>query len=163
MAQSLTLLTSITTFVQKGHFGTDWINIYGYHNKDFIAQYYGSEYTNFTIYLQELPEGHQVDYQVQALIGYEGRTYIGPYPQPIVIGEESDWSSTLTLIFTKNESAVTYASNINDSPYPSLPVYSPESTPTPTVPESSPVIILCLFVAILVVAVIAVKKKSFYP
>jgi hypothetical protein len=100
---------------------------------------------------------------VEALIGYEGRTYIGPYPQPIIIGEESDWSSTLTLIFTKNESAVTYASNINDSPYPSLPVYSPEPTPTPTVPESSLAIILCVFVAVPVVAVMALKKKSSNP
>ena len=41
----------------KGHFGNDWTNIYGYHNKDYIRQNYDSEYTNFTIYLQELPEG----------------------------------------------------------------------------------------------------------
>ena len=85
------------------------------------------------------------------------RTYIGPYPQPIIIGEESEWSSTLTLLFTKNESAITYASNINNSPYPSLPSYS--SAPTPTVPESSLTIVLGLFMAVPLIAVIALKKK----
>ncbi len=115
----------------KGHFGDEWTEIYGYRNKYYIDQKSGSEYTNFTIKWQEFPEGKQIDYQVKALIGYESRTYIGPYPKPVIIGEESDWSSTLTLIFTKNETAngISFASNIDTTPYPPLP----STPPTPTV------------------------------
>jgi hypothetical protein len=123
----------------KGHFGTEWTDIYGYHNADFIGQNSSSEYTNFTIYMQDFPEGSQIDYQVQALIGFPGTTYIGPYPQPIIIGEESEWSGTLTLVFTKNATAIAFASNIDNSPYPVLPTPSPSPSPTPTqTPTTTP-------------------------
>jgi hypothetical protein len=121
----------------KGHFGTEWSEIYGYHNKNCPGQNYGAEYTSFTIYLQEFPEGTKVDYQVKAMIGYQTTEWIGPWPQPVIIGEESDWSSTLTLVFTKNETeSISFASNIDNTPYPPLP--TPEPTPTATaVPVTS--------------------------
>jgi hypothetical protein len=114
----------------KGHFGNDWIEIYGYHNVDFPSQNYSSEYTNFTIYWQEFPEGAQIDYQVKAMIGFEGYTYTAPWGKPIIIGEESEWSNTLTLFFTKNQNAIAYASNIDAIPYPILP--TPPLSPTST-------------------------------
>jgi hypothetical protein len=143
----------------KGHFGNDWTEIYGYHNVDFISQNYSSEYTNFTIYWQEFPEGSQIDYQVKAMIGFEGRTYIGPYPQPIIIGEESDWSNTLTLFFTKNETAIAFASNINTTPYPVLPTLSSSPSPTPTVPEFPALVILPLLLSIPFVVAIKIRHR----
>ena len=124
----------------KGHFGNDWTEIYGYHNVDFISQNYGSEYTNFTINWQDFPEGAQIDYQVKAMIGFEGETFIGPFPKPIIIGEESDWSNTLTLFFTKNQTAIAFASNIDNTPYPILPTPTPSLDITPTVPKPTPTV-----------------------
>jgi hypothetical protein len=144
----------------KGHFGIDWTEIYGYHNADFISQNYSSEYTNFTIYLQEFPEDAKIDYQIKALIGFEGRTYIGPYPQPIIIGEESEWSNTLTLFFTKNDTAVSFASNIDNTLYPVLPTPLPSPVPTLTVPEFSAIAILTLLVAVPLIAAFFVRKRS---
>jgi hypothetical protein len=152
----------------KGHFGSDWTEIYGYHNADFISQNYSSEYTNFTIYLQEFPEGSQIDYQVKAMIGFEGRTYIASYPQPIIIGEESEWSNSLTLSFTKSETAIAFASNINTSPYPAIPTLSPSPTlaptqaptATPIVPEFSWLAILPLFAATLFITAKLRHRKS---
>lgn len=142
----------------KGHFGNDWTEIYGYHNADFISQNYSSEYTNFTIYWQEFPEGAKIDYQVKAMIGFEGRIYIGPYPQPIIIGEESAWSNTLTLFFTKNETAISFASNIDSTPYPVLPTPSPSLAPSPTVPEFPFIAILTLLVVMPLITIFFVKK-----
>jgi hypothetical protein len=146
----------------KGHFGNEWTEIYGYHNKDFINQKYGSEYTNFTIYWEEFPEGAQIDYQVKAMIGFEGRTFIGPYPQPVIIGEESEWSDTLTLFFTKNETAIAFASNIDNTPYPVLPTPSIVATPTPSVPELSITAILALLIATPLISVFFKRKKNLY-
>jgi hypothetical protein len=121
----------------KGHFGTEWGQFYGYHNNNCPIQAYGAEYTTLTVKLQEFPEGNQVDYQVKAMIGYETTEYIGPYPQPVIIGEDSGWSSTLTLVYTKNETeSISYASNIDNTPYPPLP--TPEPTPTVTAAPVSP-------------------------
>jgi len=146
----------------KGHFGSEWIEIYGYNNKDFIPQNYSSQYTNFTIKWQEFPEGAQIDYQVKALIGFEGRTWIGPYPKPIIIGEESDWSNTLTLFFTKNETAISFASNIDSIPYPVLPTpsHSLAPSPSPTVPEFPVQALLLLFVIVPLIAVAVIKRSN---
>jgi hypothetical protein len=153
----------------KGHFGTDWTEIYGYHNMDFISQNYSSEYTNFTIYWQVFPEGAQIDYQVKAMIGFEGWTYIDPIGKPVIIGEASEWSNTLTLIFTKNETAIAFASNIDAAPYPVLPTPSPSPSaslspspspsPSPTVPEFPFITILTLLAAIPLITIFFVKKR----
>ena len=73
--------------------------------------------------------GTQIDFQVQALIGYDEPRYAGfstntPEPVPIFIGynftgESSDWSPSETLVFGE--------------PLNSTPTSS--SSPTPTVPE----------------------------
>jgi hypothetical protein len=143
----------------KGHFGNEWIEIYGYHNSDFIGQNQSAEFTDFTIYLQDFPEDAQIDYQVEALIGIEGRTYIGPYPDPIIIGEESGWSNTLTLFFSKSETAIAYASNIDTSSYPVLPPPSLAVAPSPTVPEFPLLAILPLFVVISLIATVLIRNK----
>ncbi len=145
----------------KGHFGNDWSEIYGYHNAYFINQNYSSQFTSFTIqHWQEFPEGDQIDYQVKAMIGFEGTTFVGPYPQPFIIGEESEWSSTLTLLFTKNETAaISFASNINDTSYPVLPTPSPYPTPTATVPEFPSLTVLTFLSAVFLAATAIVMRK----
>ena len=44
------MLTSTITFAIRDILVTIGLNIYGYHNTDYIRQNYDSEYTNFTIY-----------------------------------------------------------------------------------------------------------------
>lgn len=151
----------------KGSFGTEWINMYGYHNNECITQNSSSEFTDFTIYLQDFPEGYHEDYQVEALIGFENTTWIGPYPQPVIVGEESGWSNTLTLVFTKNQTeAIAYASNIDNTPYPALPTPPPSPTPSaaptpsPTVPEFPVAIFLVAVLAAVSLLVIFTKKHS---
>lgn len=123
----------------KGHFGSEWRQLYGSEDVDFLKQKYGSEYTNFTANRYNaygFREGDQVDFQVKAIIGFETWGFVAGWPYRILNGEDSGWSSTLTITISKNStSSNTYATTIDSSPYPALvspqPLPSPTSTPTP--------------------------------
>ncbi len=59
----------------KGHFGneSEWIQLVGTRDTDFLKQNYGSEYTNFTAAgynARMFQDGAVIDFQVKAYIGY---------------------------------------------------------------------------------------------
>jgi hypothetical protein len=133
----------------KGHFGGEWMKLYGSEDVDFLKQNYGSEYTNFTASkynVVEFQDGAQVDFQIRAVIGFETWGFVVTWPYRILNGEDSGWSNTLTVTISKNAtSSNTYATTIDSSPYPTLtspqtfPTSpSPAATPTPTPPNFGP-------------------------
>lgn len=108
----------------KGHFSEDWIELYnpsdGYVHQDSDSEYTVRTYTwggdADTILgtkMIRIPAGGQVDFQVEAMIGYVHRdasTFWAPW---VFEGEKSGWSNTQTITIPENQT-------------PSL-----EGTPTP--------------------------------
>jgi hypothetical protein len=114
----------------KGHFGNDWTFLGGstlssYNEGPQSNAQLTSEYTVISI-KADYPDGSVLDFQVQALIGF----YV-PYGRSVVIfgydfyGQESDWSSMLTLNISETPVSV--------SPSPTIPSALPsqDSTITP--------------------------------
>ncbi len=130
----------------KGHFGDEWRQLYGSEDVDFLKQNYGSEYTNFTAARYnavEFQDSAQVDFQVEAFIGFETWGFVSTWPYRILNGEGSGWSNILTITVSKNDSSNTYASTIDNSPYPTLTSTQPPPTPTPiasATPMQSPTV-----------------------
>jgi hypothetical protein len=83
-----------------------------------------------------IPEGGQLDFRIQALIGYKTKIIDPPVPpfmeayHYIFTGQSSDWSNTQTISIP--DGAVSTAT---PSPTSSNPTTVPTSTPTSTVPE----------------------------
>jgi len=117
----------------KGHFTGDWIELYN-PSDGFPIQWYDSSYTEFSyiwggegntlmgsksIYL---PAGGEVDFQVEAMIGYVHRSGEPPWFPWTFYGETSGWSSTKTLTIVEIQTP---------SPEP-----TPTSSPEPTAPTS---------------------------
>jgi hypothetical protein len=144
----------------KGHFEEDWHNLFftadGYLSRSSESpetvfspqgEYSSTEglkmdrrgmYTTF-------PPNSELDFQVQALIGFVHRE-VTPIPGGgwLFTGEVSDWSSTQTLTIGETSST---------SP-------TPKPTPTPSVPELSWLAIIPLMVSLLSVAVIIRHRKT---
>lgn len=122
----------------RGHFEGTWKMLYG-DNAHYKIQDYRSQYTiiNYTyaINLRDIPQRGKMDFQIQALRGYEyadrnpSTGWMDPYYFYHIIGEESGWSSTQTISIP--DGAV---SNSN----------SQNATPTPTIPEFPILVILPL-------------------
>ncbi len=94
-----------------------------------------------TGYSQTLPDGVQVNFQVQALVGH---FVVNEYGYYILTGESSDWSNTQTVTIGETST----------SPNPTQsPTNTISPTPTPSVPEFTVVAILPLFVAMLFIAI----------
>jgi hypothetical protein len=133
----------------KGYLEENWTEVYR-PVYGFPRQSIDSEYTVLSYHWVEqgetqigsrmitLRNGAQADFQVEAMIGYIADS--GPFsdrsPREYFEGETSGWSNTQTL-------------NI------------PESlvSPSPTIPEVSPLAILPLFAAIPLIATIVLRKK----
>jgi hypothetical protein len=159
----------------KGHFGSDWRKLFGSEDVDYLMQNYGSEYTFFNASRYnaiEFRDGDVVDFQVKAIIGYETWGFVSSWPYRILNGKDSGWSSTLTVTISKDAaSSNTFATSIDNSPYPALSFTQQLITPTPTsiisgtsptpsVPELSWIIILPLLLLISIVPV-ALRKRIF--
>jgi hypothetical protein len=122
----------------KGHFTEDWSELY--RASDGYPTQSDSQYTIISYALGEntdtilgtkmikFPAGAQVDFQVETMIGYVSRKYVGDYgifSFPYVFtGETSGWSNTQTLTIPTSTPSPT------DSP-------APDQTPTPT-PDQEP-------------------------
>ena len=123
----------------RGHFGGEWRKLYGSEDVDYLKQNYDMEYTNFTANKYnaiEFQDGSQVDFQVKAIIGFETWGFVATWPYRILNGEDSEWSNTLTVTISKDTTTgYTYATTIDNLPYPTLT--SPQTLPTPT-PTSTP-------------------------
>lgn len=112
----------------KGHFSENWIELYnpsvGYPAQDSASEYtvltYQGEYSSTTgmkfesssiTIMTTFPPGAQVDFQVQALIGYVHRAVLSNVTNPtgpwdvapwIFAGETSGWSNTQTITIDAN-------------------------------------------------------------
>jgi hypothetical protein len=141
----ITLMYQIRT---KGHFAQDWTNLSFVEDGFFAAS--NSEYTTVSYSIGEgsvwgnLKANDQVDFQVEAMIGYVHRT-VG-FMSWFFTGESSDWSPTHTVTIPANSASA--------SPSPTqLPIT------TPTIPELSWLAILPLFVALLFIAIKLSHRK----
>jgi len=144
----------------KGHFSEDWRELY--RPSDGYPTQSDSEYTVISLgalgenglslssgsIAFDVPSGGQMDFQVEAMIGYVSRKYVGDYglfSYPYVFtGEESGWSSTQTV-------TVPDSSTPSPSPTSSIePTQSPEPQQTELFPP-----LLIVAASITIVAVIA--------
>jgi hypothetical protein len=144
---------------EKGHYTDTWKNIYL--TDELPVASYDSQYTVYTYPVQhysnapdeyylgsllvQITEGGQVDFQVQAMIGYVHRILQGSFAPYYFNGTQSDWSPTQTVTIP--------ASNV--SPNPTV-----TPSPTPIVPEFSWLAILPLLLSVFSVAVILSLRKS---
>ncbi len=104
-----------------------------------------------------VPSGGLVDFQLQALIGYDYGVngYAGGYKTVYYYfnGTAGDWSNTQTIAFTD----AAFSSSIDNSPYPTispalmpLPIASSSTPPSsPAVPEFPSLVVLSLLLVIL--------------
>lgn len=115
-----------------------------------IQRYYSGEQTgqqpSYQSFLQNVPSGGQVDFQVQAIIGHDTQTYvippftsIGEYEPAIAYDSSSGWSTTQTVTIGQT---------------------SPTPTSTPAVPELSWLAIVPLLFSLFGVAVIVRHRKT---
>jgi hypothetical protein len=117
-----------------------------------------SDYSIFTLpnwRVANVPQGGQIDVQVQTLIGHDnkhdwGMGQFGEWITYYFEGEYTDWSSTQTVTIDKN-TALT-------------PTYTPYSpTSTPTVPELSWLVVIPLLIVVLSIALILSHRKTTKP
>jgi hypothetical protein len=136
---------------EKGHYEENWTTIYTVDN--YFTAPSNTIYTTLTYSLDpnappwldnNLPSGGQLDFQVEALIGYIGRT-IG-FASWYFTGQESGWSNTQTVTVP--------ASSVSPNP---TSIITPTSTPT--VPEFPTCIILPLFAVIILLSIVFIRKR----
>jgi hypothetical protein len=106
----------------------------------------------------DVPSGGQVDFQVEAMIGYVYRSYdpnatdpFGMFPW-VFAGETSGWSSTQTV-------TIPVSSTPSPSPTPSI---EPTQSPEPQQPEPSPttlVITTSVIMAVIVISLFVYFRK----
>lgn len=130
---------------EEGHFsnGDDWVGISSYSPAN------NSEYTviNYVVGtsggMPQVPAGGQVDFQVQAFIGYGTQVFNPtangaatgsgvPLYYNVYTGEKSAWSNTQTITATNGSTSTSISAN---SPYPT---YSPTPIPASTSTLTSP-------------------------
>jgi len=89
--------------------------------------------------LLELPPGTQIEFQVQAMIGYVHRDFIGQPPPYYFTGEVSGWSNTQTLTMPTSV-----------SPYP-----------TPIIPEfPTTILIITFLITATLLGTVVIKRKQ---
>jgi hypothetical protein len=137
----------------KGHYTEEWTEMFlvsdGYPRQDYESDYtvfsYQGEYSstdglefNHGSIRTSFPSGAQVDFQVEAMIGYVHRdpSTLGW----IFTGEESGWSNTQTITIDEYQTS---------SSSPATSPLSPQSTLTP---EQATIIIGAVIVAVVVAA-----------
>ena len=156
-ASTETLFYNVRT---KGHFDRVWSE---FAPEDYFTQDCSGQYTVITFFVgvngpdgdvgqgptelaqMSLDTGGQVDFQIEALLGYvqfEGQSLtqtFGVQNNYSFNGTESGWSNTQTI---------------------SVPANSNSPAPTPAIPEFSPVVSLLLIALISVAIPISLRKKA---
>jgi hypothetical protein len=156
----------------KGHFTENWTSLYSIGN---YPRQSNSEYTVISVPLgsqsdtplQWLPSNSssQVDFQVEAMIGYFSRSVDISFAPWYFIGEESGWSSTQTVTIYDNSTTT-----LDTSPAPSSAVPSPTTTPLQSSIGSDvlfglgwwqeAVVVLSVVVVVLVLALVFLCRRS---
>ena len=142
---------------EKGHYEENWTIVYspdlGYlteSNSEYTVTSYSLDENVFPFWNEISSSGGQVDFQVQALIGYVSRIYnpnatlqIDMYPWAFT-GETSGWSNTQTVNVPSNSTSAST---------------SPNLTSTPTVPEFPTLVILPLFALLILLSIAFIRKR----
>jgi hypothetical protein len=154
----------------KGYYSEDWIELY--RPSDGYPTQSDSEYTVISLgtladglsivtnaKMIDVPSGGQVDFQVEAMVGYVHRENISigmPGSGWVFTGETSGWSNIQTLTIPTSTSSPTPSPSVSTSPSPS-PSTSPELTP-----EAEPFPTTLVIASICLVAVIGVGSLIFF-
>jgi hypothetical protein len=163
----------------KGHF-EDWTTANSGHGQDGLqASTSATTVVSFDIQYWNVPQGGQIDFEVQAVISYINSTYSGSCftgSQTIVVAQ-SDWSVAQTvtignpIISNPTQQPI---STPNPSTNPTFNPYLPNTTPTqtPNPPNiltgvlssldwmQTALIILAVLVAVLIVSLIALLRRK---
>jgi hypothetical protein len=150
----------------KGHYSSYWQNssgIYPDSNADIeirIGLKGNNDYRySSPIRLEDIPEGGQVDFQVQAFLGYyiyvpvEPRTLMN-ISTPVFVGQSSGWSSTQTLTLT-NASTTTPIATTN--------IIQSASQGLDTIPLTTfTAVVLILVVVICILLVLLLRRRRVF-
>jgi hypothetical protein len=162
----------------KGHFEEEWHQLFyasdGYLGRDSGAEtvfFLEGEYTEEGLKMVRqgmyttLPPESQIDFQVEAMIGYVHRVVEGGWAPWYFFGEKSGWSSTQTLAISS------YAIAVSPSPINSTQASPNQPKTTPTQPnadtedlaefdwEQVAIVVLSVFVGVLLVLVAVLFRK----
>lgn len=111
----------------KGHYGEDW-QYYSYDlNTEWFLRQSDSEYT--VISFKQIPSDGQIDFRVQAQIGYFTYYYM-PWKVYDFTGETSGWSNTQTITISDGSTSTTTPNPTSSSNPTITPTLTPTSTPT---------------------------------
>ena len=153
------------TIEAKGHFGDEWkqypTNLetgYPASSSDYTVLAFGfsseNETYKYDAVLDVVPSGGQVDFQMQAIIGYYTTVpnYIAGHSIPVgtkqvFTGETSKWSNSQTISIPDGSVSISTSPNQTNTP-----------TPSPTVPEFPTLIILPLFALATLLSIVLVRK-----
>lgn len=145
-----TLYYDITT---KPHYTEDW---YGPYDKGWFPAKTNSEYTTISFSRIDYPSEGEVDFRVQAYLGYhynyEDYSHIQPIPQSSFSSSASDWSNTQTINLADGSVSVSTSPTPNPTPSPSATL----SSIIPTSPIDSNSVDSNLIVVPIAVAVLAI-------
>ncbi|MGD0070025.1 MAG: hypothetical protein ABSB71_00485 [Candidatus Bathyarchaeia archaeon] len=138
---------------EKGHFAENWTNVYftedmpiesglQYTVLTYPVTHYSNAPDSYTLgdIMVQIPAGGQVDFQVEALIGYSHRIIEMPWNPWVFEGQTSGWSNTQTITIP--------ATSTSASP-----------SPTPTIPEFPSVIVVIIVLIVLALAISVLKRK----
>ena len=139
----------------KGHFSQTWgyYRLYNGSSDGNLSQDYSSDYTIVPID-GYLPAEGKVDFQIQAMVGYERGIYTvggAPGTSRVIFGQASNWSDIKTLSVPDGTITISTSSNRTNNPT-DTPI--PSSSPTPTVPEfSSFILFIFLILSFLLISI----------
>jgi len=157
----------------KGHFSEDWMELYrasdsGYPIQDSESEYtvlsYTGEYSSTkgmefetSVIMTSFPPSAQIDFQVEAMIGYIHHVDAMPFSADVFEGETSGWSSTQTLTISDNSTTA------NPSTSPST---SPDQSGNQSTQEielygvAVAVLVVFAVIAVLAIGIIFIRRKS---
>jgi hypothetical protein len=161
----------------KGHYAENWTIVYspglGYpteSNSDYTVISYALD-ENVYPFWDELSSGAQVDFQVEAMIGYIYRIYNPQEMFPWAFnGEESGWSNTQTVTISTSGASPSPSSS-PASTATSSPSSMPSQNPTATQPSAqtttllgldwttTALIVLSIVVALLIVVIAFMRRR----
>lgn len=153
-------------FTFKGHYGDKWST---YRDPHYWA-YFNASHSDYTVTSFPLESsefsgvsaGGQVDFRVEALIGYQTTTMVptpwGPGYTYEFTGETSGWSNTQTITIDTNAPTTTPATSPSQSSTPSSSS-SPIITPSPSIPEFPAWIVLPLVAAATLLTFLFMRRK----
>jgi hypothetical protein len=134
---------------EKGHFSDQWTvyplfpTAYPASSSDYTVmsfEFFGNYSFDEPLTLGDVPAGGQVDFQVEALIGYytsvpyypPGDTEFPEGTTQVFTGETSSWSNTQTITIANGSTSTSISPSTTSNPTPTPLSSNSTLTPTPT-------------------------------